>query len=245
MIKKILQTKQGKRFYVSDVDKDVHTQYGLVKAVDIKDAKDGSVVYSNRHEECYVYSPSFIDQYKRMKRLAQIITLKDICYIISETGIGKESKVIEAGSGSGAVATFLARYVKKVVSYDIDDENLNVTKQNIESLGFKNIELKKQDVYEKIEEKNADLIILDLPEPWRAIENAEKAMKVGGFLVSYCPNLTSMLDFNNALEQNKKFFRIKTAELVEQEYEVIERKCRPKSKIMHTGFMTFARKISS
>ncbi len=243
MIKRILQTKQGNRFYVEDLDKDVHTKFGLVKAEDIKKAKEGGIVYSNRHEECYVYSPSFIDEYKRMKRLAQIMTLKDICYIISVTGVGKDSKVIEAGAGSGAVSTFLARYVKKVISYEIDDKNIEVAKYNIQRLGFRNIELKKQDVYEKIDEKNADLIILDLAEPWRAINNADKALKVGGFLVAYCPNLTSMLNFNNTLVQNKNFYMIKTAEIVEQEYEVIERKCRPKSKIMHTGFLSFARKI--
>ncbi|MFC1728393.1 tRNA (adenine-N1)-methyltransferase [Nanoarchaeota archaeon] len=243
MIKKILQTKQGKKIYVEDINKEVHTKYGLVKAVDMQEAKDGSTVFSNRHEECYVYSPSFIDQYKRMKRLAQIMTLKDICYIIALTGVGKESKVVEAGAGSGAVSTWLARYVKKVYSYENNEDNLLIAKENIKRLGFKNIELKKGDVYEKIEAKNTDLVIFDLPEPWRAIENAAKSLKVGGFLVSYSPNLTSALDFNNALEKNNKFFRIKTAEIVEHEYEVIERKCRPKSKVMHTGFMTLARKI--
>ena len=104
---KLLTTKEGKTFYLNDISKDFHCQFGLVKAKDLK-KKDGSVIKTNTKKELIIFTPSFIDSYKRIKRGPQIITRKDIAAIIAETGINKDSKVVDAGAGSGALACFLA-----------------------------------------------------------------------------------------------------------------------------------------
>ena len=116
-IKRILETKQGEKYFVKDLDKDFHTKYGIIKAEDIQNAKDGDVIFSDHHEECAVYTPSFIDHYKKMKRLAQIPLLKDIGFFIAELGLGKNSIIADAGAGSGGVTCFLANIVKKVYSF--------------------------------------------------------------------------------------------------------------------------------
>jgi tRNA (adenine57-N1/adenine58-N1)-methyltransferase len=54
-------------------------------------------------------------------------------------------------------------------------------------LELKNLKVKKKSIYEGIEEKEVDIITLDLPEPWLAVGPAEAALKVGGFIVSYLP----------------------------------------------------------
>ncbi len=64
-----------------------------------------------------MFSPSFIDHYKRIQRKAQIVLLKDIGLIIAETGINKNSIVVDAGAGSGALCCFLANYVKKIYTH--------------------------------------------------------------------------------------------------------------------------------
>ena len=86
---------QGRRFYVKD--KDLHTEYGYIK---YKQMKPG-VVRTNTGKEFKVFDAQFVDRFKRLKRGAQIITLKDAGVIITECGLGKESKVVEAGGGSG------------------------------------------------------------------------------------------------------------------------------------------------
>src|SRR3989344_6069474 len=113
-IKKVLITKQGRKFYAKSLDEDLHTQYGLIKKEELKKAKDGSLLKSNTNKEFFVFSPSFIDLYRKIKRDAQIIPLKDIGVIIAETGINRESKVLDAGSGSGALSCFLAAIAKEV-----------------------------------------------------------------------------------------------------------------------------------
>lgn len=243
-IKKVLITEQGKKFFAKNLDEDLHTQHGFVRKEDLMKAKEGDILKSNTDKEFFIFSPSFIDLYRKIKRDAQIIPLKDIGLIIAETGINKESKVLDAGSGSGALTCFLASIAKEVTTYEIREDFIEIVKANIDFLGLKNIKTKNIDIYDKIDDGDIDVIILDLPEPWKAIENCAKALKAGGFLVSYSPSVPQVADFVNAARNNDGFVYLKTVEIVEREWEVEKRKVRPKSSgIGHSGFLSFARKV--
>lgn len=244
MIKKILTTKEGKTFYIKDISKDFHCQFGLIKAKDLK-KKDGSIIRTNTGKELIIFTPSFIDNYKKIKRAPQIMTRKDIGLIIAETGINKNSKVVDAGTGSGALACFLANICKEVTTYEIRKDFLKIAEKNKEFLNLKNLKIKNKDIYKGIDEKNIDLITLDLPEPWKALESVKKSLKVGGFLVSYSPTIPQIIDFVNTINKDKDFIHIKTIELIQREWEIQERKVRPiTTQTVHTGFLSFVRKIS-
>ena len=243
-IKKVLITKEGKKFYVRNIDEDLHTQYGFVDKSAIKKSKEGDFLQSNTKKGFFIFSPLFIDLYRKIKRDAQIIPLKDVGLIIAETGINRHSRVLDAGSGSGALACFLGGIAKEVVTYEIREDFIEIVKANINFLGLNNVHIKKINIYEKIEEKNIDVATLDVPEPWNAIENCAKALKAGGFLVSYSPSVPQLMDFVSAVRKNVNFIYLKTAEIIEREWEVEERIVRPKSKgIGHSGFLSFARKV--
>jgi len=245
MLKKVLITKQGRKFYSKNLDEDLHTQYGFIKSEDLKKAKNGDLLRSNTEKEFRVFGPSFIDLYRRIKRDAQIIPLKDIGFIIAETGINKESKVLDAGSGSGALACFLASIAKEIITYEIREDFIEIVRKNIDFLNLKNINIKKIDIFQNIDDEDVDVVVLDVPEPWKALESCSKALKPGGFLASYSPSIPQVADFVNALKQNENFVYMKTAEITEREWEVEERKVRPKSKgLGHSGFMSFARKVT-
>lgn len=243
MTNKLLTTKEGKSFYIKDTSKDFHCQFGLIKAKDLK-KKDGSIIKTNTKKELTIYTPSFIDTYKKIKRAPQIITRKDAAMIIAETGVNKESKVVDSGAGSGALAIFLANICKEVITYEIREDFTKVVIANKEFLDLKNLKIKNKDIYKGIDEKNIDLITLDLPEPWKAIGPAKKALKTGGFLVSYSPTIPQVMDFVNGVTKEKGFIHIKTIELMLREWEIEDRKVRPKTtQTVHTGFLSFCRKI--
>ena len=152
---------------------------------------------------------------------------------------------MDAGSGSGALACFIASVAKEVVTYEIREDFIEIVKSNVEFLKLKNIKIKNKDIYEGVEDRDIDVIVLDLPEPWQALESCSKALKPGGFLVSYSPSVPQVADFVNALRKNENFVYLKTSEITEREWEVEERKVRPKSKgIGHSGFLSFARKVT-
>ncbi len=231
-------------YYVEDLTKDYHTSEGIIAKKDLK-KKDGSVVKTSMNKEFVIFSSDFTDDFRKIKRIPQIIPLKDMGVIISETGIGKQSKVVDAGTGSGAVACFLGHLVKEVVSYDIKKEHVDIAKQNVKMLGLKNVKIKNKDIYRDVDEKDVDLFMLDIPEPWNAIRSAEKALKVGGYVVSYSPTIPQVMDFVNTISKSPKFFVIKTIEMIERKWDVYQRKVRPKSAgIGHSGFLTFVRRIS-
>jgi len=232
-----------RKFFVKDQAKDLHTQYGFIKKDDFKKAS-GSLVATNTGKEMLILKPSFIDIFRKIKRGAQIIPRKDLGAIITETGINDKSVVADAGSGSGALACYLGHLCKEVHTFDIRDDHLDIVKHNIDFLGLSNITVAKHDVYESIPVKNADLITLDLPEPWKAVGNAVKSLKVGGFLVSYSPSIPQASDLIEEIRLNDSLIYIKSIEILEREWEFVQRKIRPKSQsIGHSGFMVFARKI--
>jgi len=226
------------KFLVKDPSKDYHCQDGLIKKEDMKKTK----AKTNKGVEYSVLDSGFLDIYEKMKRQAQIITLKDIGTIISETGIGKDSTVLDAGSGSGALCSFLANICKKVISYDIREDHQKVAEHNVNMLELKNIKLKIGDIREKITEKNIDVIILDMPDPWNAFEQANKALKRGGFLVIYSPTIPQVMDSVSKIPNDMIF--LKTIENIQRPWQIDERKVRPVSSyINHTAFLTFIRKI--
>ena len=241
MAKLLISRNDG--FLIKDTTKDFHTKHGFFKKDDLQKAKASKIV-SNTGKEFSIIDPSFIDLYRRIRRGAQIIPLKDIGLIVAETGINNKSRVVDAGAGSGAVCCFLANIAKEVTTYDIREDFIEIVNHNIDYLKLKNVEIKNKNIYDGIDEKNVDVIVLDLPEPWLAIGSAKKALKAGGFLVSYSPTVPQTADFVNAIIKDDDFIHVKTCEISEREWEVIERKVRPKSQgIGHSGFISFVRRI--
>lgn len=242
-ITKVLMTREGRRFFVRG-DEDCHSQFGAVKKEDIANAKDGARLPTNTGKEMFLYSPFFRDLYSRIKRGAQIIPLKDIAAIVAETGIGKGSRVVDAGAGTGALACFIAHLAKEVTTYEIREDFMKIVQANIEFLQLKNITIKNKDIYAGIDETDIDVITLDVPEPWKALPHAAAALRAGGFLVSYSPSITQTADFANAVLDNPRFAHIKAFEIIEREWEISGRKVRPvTAAIGHSGFISIARKL--
>jgi tRNA (adenine57-N1/adenine58-N1)-methyltransferase len=258
MIKKLLVRKEKKEFiadlnksvvispsrvyFIEDITRDYQCSEGVISKVDLQ--KENDVVKSSKGKEFYIFNASFMDSYKGIKKLAQTIPLKDLGFILAETGVGKNSIVLDTGSGSGGCACFLARYVKKVYTFDINESNLEQTRKNVAYFDLKNVVVKKGDAYEKLPVKNVDLVVLDLPEPWRAIGPADKALKIGGIIVAYCPQITQAQVFVNELVK-LNYIHVKSVEIVERDWKIEGQIVRPKSlSNIHSGFITMMRKIN-
>jgi len=230
-----------KIYFIEDTSKDYHCSDGVFGKKDLE--KKNVLIKSNTGKEFYILNADFMDSYKGIRKSAQTIPLKDLGYVIAETGIDNNSVVVDAGSGSGGSACLIAKYTRKVYTYDINDNNLEQTKKNVEYFGLKNVVVKKQDVYKTISNKNVDMILLDLPEPWNALFNVFKALKPGGYLVAYCPQITQTAQFTNkALELN--FLHIKTVEVIERDWKIDGQIVRPRSlSNIHSGFISIMRKL--
>jgi len=235
MIKKVFVSPEGDKLYWRKGD--FHTKYGVVKEKEIKNG----LVKTNTGKEFLVYDATFIDRLAKIKRGPAVILNKDFGVIAANTGLNSKSKVLEAGSGSGRLTALLANISSNVISYERKKEFLEIAKANIKELGLK-AKFKEKDIYEGIAEKNLDIIILDLAEPWLVLDHAIKALKGGGFLVCYLPNITQVMEICKAV--SSPFILEKVEEVFEREWIVDGKRVRPQNQMLgHTSFLVFMRKV--
>jgi tRNA (adenine57-N1/adenine58-N1)-methyltransferase len=181
--------------------------------------------------------------YRRLKRGPQVILPKDIGLILAYTGVNRDSVCVDAGAGSGWLAVSLARVAKKVTSYDIRDEFIAIAQKNATNERLGNLEIKNGDVIKKIPDREVDIVTLDMPNSDKALKNAKKALKDGGYVVGYLPHMEQVKAFVKTLEK-LKFTGIFTVENIERDILVREQGVRPSTKgVWHTGYLVFAQKV--
>jgi len=170
---------------------------------------------------------------------------KDAALILAYTGISPGSFVVDIGTGSGFLAIFIANYIKpgKLVTYEKDKKMLKIVEKNIKISGLSEvIKIKNKDASKGISERNVDLVTIDVQNPEKIVKYAYKALKIGGWLVVYSPTIEEVIAVTRKIKE-LNFSYPKTVENIVREWQT-ERTTRPKTiGIMHTGFITFARKI--
>ncbi|RLJ00811.1 MAG: tRNA (adenine-N1)-methyltransferase, partial [Candidatus Aenigmatarchaeota archaeon] len=89
--------------------------------------------------------------------------------------------------------------------------------------------------------KKFDRVILDIPNPWEALENLSVFLRRGGFLINYSPNIGQV---QRVVEGMRDFTNIRTFEILERDWVIDERRARPNERMFgHTGFITVGRKL--
>lgn len=199
------------------------------------------------NKQFWILQPSLMDKLQGLKRKAQIILPRDAAQIIMNCSIETGHIVLEAGIGSGSLTTALATTIAptgKVFSYDKREDFIEHSLKNLKTSELdKYVTTKIKDVTNGIDEKELNAVILDMPNPWDAINHAYKALKAGGYLCTYSPLSTQV---EKTVEEIKKhdFIEVKTIENIQREIIVSENGIRPSFDMLgHTGYLTFARKV--
>jgi len=163
----LLIDPRGKRYLVRAEEKEFHTDLGKLNLGELIGKPYGVRIRSHRGETFVAIKPDINDIIAKMRRGPQIVHPKDAGIIIAYAGISPGDTVIEAGAGSGALTIFLANAVGptgKVISYEVRKDFYGIAKENVELAGFSDrVTLKNRSIYDGIEEKSADHIVLDLP----------------------------------------------------------------------------------
>ena len=237
-----------KRTYLVRVeaDKSFHTHKGYIQLGDLVGKEYGTRILSSMDIYFVALKPNLRDQIFKSSRRTQISYPKDIALIILYSGIGPGSRVVEAGTGTGALTSALAHYIKpagRVFTYEVRQEFQQNAKKNLERGGLLDyVELKEGDVTEGIEEKDLDAVILDMATPWLVVPHAYTALKGSGVVVSFSPTIDQVVKVVEALT-DYGFVCIETVETLIRFMQVERGKTRPQTVMTgHTGYLTFARK---
>ena len=241
---KILLMSRRRSFLLDTVQKNFHSQYGIVDLTKIK--KYGQKVKSTLGYEFVAVRPTIIDLLKKCRRMPQIVTTKDAAQIIAVTGVSNGWKCMDLGSGSGFLAIFLGNTVQpdgSVVTYEKKKEFAKNVARNIKFCELEKIVKSKNKDASRFSERNMDLITMDIPGAEKLVKKCRAALKVGGWLCSYSPHIEQQIRVREAMEKSG-FVIIRTIETTQREWSSLDGFTHPRyGPIGFTGFMTFGRRI--
>jgi tRNA (adenine57-N1/adenine58-N1)-methyltransferase len=228
-------------------DKKFHTHLGIIDVSSIIGMEYGSAIRTTEGKLIFLMEPTIHDFIMKSERKTQIVYPKDLGYIVARTGLKNGSKVLEVGTGSGALATFMASIVKPeghIYSFDVNSEFMEMAKRNLEKAGMaKYVTMHQHDPHQGVDIRNVDVATVDLGDPWTVVDQVYDALKGGGAFVAICPTM-NQIERTAAQLKKSGYADIDCVELMIRNIEAREGMTRPSMRMIgHTTYLVFARKV--
>jgi tRNA (adenine57-N1/adenine58-N1)-methyltransferase catalytic subunit len=242
----LFHTQSKKWLTKVSLEKKFHTHLGIIDISSIVGMDYGSSIITTEGKTVYLAEPTAYDFVMKSKRSTQIVYPKDLGFIAARTGLKNGSTVLEVGTGSGALTTFMAGIVKPtghVYTFDINKDFLATARQNLEKAGIiEYVTMYDHNVHDGITLKDIDIAVVDLGDPWTVISKVHEALKGSGSFVAICPTMNQLEKTSMALKENR-FIDIESVELLIRNIEAREGMTRPSMRMIgHTTYLIFARK---
>jgi tRNA (adenine57-N1/adenine58-N1)-methyltransferase len=226
-----------------------HSHAGFVPHEQLIGKEDGTIVTSTRNAKYTAFRPTLTDFVLKMPRGAQVIYPKDLGPLLLLADVYPGARVFESGVGSGAMSMTLLRAGAEVFGYELREDFAARARRNVESFlgedALERYDVLVRDSYEGIDHRDVDRVVLDLPEPWRVVPHAEKALRPGGIFVAYTPSIVQVSQLRQALDSSG-FQLPETVEVLNRTWHVEGASVRPDHRMVaHTGFLTHARLLQS
>jgi tRNA (adenine57-N1/adenine58-N1)-methyltransferase len=244
----LLISQDSKKFYIKlTPGHRQHTHEGIIDHDQLIDQPLGRKIVSSTGHDFIVVEPSLSELVKEVKRKTQIIYPKEAGRILFKMNIYPGRRVIEAGSGSGALTISLARFVSptgRVYSYELRPEMLANARANVDKVGLADfVDFKQRDISAGFEETNVDAVFLDVREPWQYLGQVKAALKSSGFFGAIVPTTNQVSELLKALRKHE-FGGLEVEENFIRTYKPIPGRLRPDDIMVgHTGYLIFARNL--
>ena len=187
----------------------LHTHIGVIKHSDEIGKEYGSRVMTNKDKYVYLLKPTMYDYVIKLQHGTQIVYPKDLGYIVARAGIGSGQKILEIGTGSGSLTSFVANIVKPrghVYTFDVDENFMRIAEKNIKKAGVSkyvtqhNLNLK---TTKKMPLVDMDVALIDLGDPWTVLHQVRKMLKGSGSIFVICPTMNQLEKLTMAIVENE------------------------------------------
>lgn len=180
------------------------------------------------------------------ERKTQIIYPKDAFYIAFKLGIDRTSKVLEFGTGSGALCAVLSKLAGEVHTYEVVEEFHRLAQKNLGKFHLgENVRFHLGDFLEaKVERGSFDAAFVDVKEPIPYLEKLYFSLKDGSAVGFLLPTTNQVVDLLKALEG--RFSNVEVVEIMVRSYKTVPERFRPEDTMVgHTAYLLFARKLTA
>ena len=145
---KVLLLRKDDSYLITVSNKNFNGKSGMIDLSKLVGKSYGYKIKTHLGKEFYIVKPTILDLFDKLTRTAQVILPKDISLILGYTGISADSLVVDAGTGTGYLAIFLANYLPlgRVVTYEKDKRFVKIAEENIKLSRLKNLKLKQKDI---------------------------------------------------------------------------------------------------
>ncbi len=246
----VLFASKDRKSYVRTLAADglLTTHLGNIPFNDLIGLPYGAAVHTHLGHLFYMLRPGFEDLMQHARHETTIIQPKDLGYIAVKLNISSGARVLEAGTGSGGLTTWLALLVGdtgQVISYDRRLSNAEAARRNLTRAGVtQRVTFKTRDIAEGFDETDVDALFLDVPNPWDYLEVARAALSGGGHFGALLPTMNQVIDLVSAMYHGH-WFRVEVQELMLRSYKIVPARIRPDERMVgHTGYLIFARAIT-
>jgi tRNA (adenine57-N1/adenine58-N1)-methyltransferase len=226
----------------------LHTHIGIIKHADAIGKEYGSKLVTNKDKYVYLLKPTMYDYVMKIQHGTQIVYPKDLGYIVARAGIQNNQKIVEIGTGSASLTSFVASIVKPrghVYTFDVDENFMKIAAKNLKKCGMEkyvtqeNLDIK---TVKKVPVTDADVALIDLGDPWTVIPQVRQMLKGSGAVFAICPTMNQLEKLTMALVENE-FTDIESTEHILRTIDAREGKTRHSFQgIGHTTYLCFARK---
>ncbi len=242
-----MDERRSKIFKVRKGDT-IGTDKGILRVDDVIGKEWGSKVRLSTGAKAYLLKPTPVDFTMRgFRRVTQVIYPKDSSLMVTLSGIGYGSRVLESGIGTGFLTAILAHVVGDaghVYAYEIREEFARVALRNLSMMGLaERVTVKVRDIKQGIDEEGLDAAFLDLPDPWEVLKLLPGSLKPSSSVLVFVPSVNQVIKTLAWLKKGP-YVDVRVYENMLREYQPVPEALRPQTiSVTHTGYIIFARLV--
>jgi tRNA (adenine57-N1/adenine58-N1)-methyltransferase len=234
---------RGDREYLREPGEELQTDLGVLTVPE--DVEPGDRLETHLGEAFTVRALRGPDLFHHFERTGAPMMPRDIGLVLGETGIAGGERVLDAGTGTGVLAAYLARVGADVTTYERDAAFADIARENMALGGMdERVDVRTGDVTEELDSladgDPFDVLTLDTADAPAVVARAPDLLAPGGHVAVYTP----FVEDARTVEETAREAGLsaETNETIQRRMDFDDRGSRPQTAgVGHTGYLLIGR----